>query len=109
MIGETLRCIRIANENMKIKDVAEKTGITSSYISELEGNKSKKPTLKSLKKLSEVYNIPSSKIMELDEYNDECKDLSFQRTLIKVLEYYIEKSNGKTQEQKVKSKKGKYL
>ncbi len=107
MIGETLKCIRTANEDMKLKDVAEKTGYYSSYISELETGK-KKPSLKSLRKLSELYDMPLSKIMELDEYNDECTDLSFQRTLIKVLEYYIEKSNSKdgTQKQKVKNKKG---
>lgn len=99
MLGETLRCIRAAYENMSVKEVAKGIGISSSYISEIENNK-KKPSLKTLNKLSILYKIPLSKIMELDEYNDKCTDLSFQRTLLRILEYYIannecEKDNSK--------------
>lgn len=111
MLSETLRCIRVANENMKVKEVAKEIGISWSYISEIETNK-KKVSLKTLKKLSSLYNIPLSKIMELDEYNDECTDFSFQKTLIKVLEYYIANnecerntSNDKDQIQFVKVRK----
>lgn len=88
MISETLRCIRIANENMDIKEIGNRIGISSSYISEIEHNK-KNPSMKILRKLSELYNMPLSKVMELDEYNDKCTDLSFQKTLLRVLEYYL--------------------
>lgn len=88
MLGETLRCIRIGNENMTIKEAAQGIGIASAYLSEIENNK-KKPTLKKLEEFSLFYDMPLSKIMEIDEYNDTCGNFRFQRTLIKVLEYYI--------------------
>lgn len=103
MLGETLKCIRIANENMKLHETARGIAVSSSYISEIENGK-KNPSLKNLKKLSLFYNIPLRIIMELDEYNDTCSDLAFQRTLLKVLEYYLansklKKDNSKDEKQ----------
>jgi len=89
MLGYTLRLIRIAND-ISIKEVAIKTNISPSFICEIEKNK-KKPSLELLNKLSQFYEIPSSKIIELCELA-EIKCLSYQKLLIKILEYYLSES-----------------
>lgn len=96
MINETLKAFRIANEDISLKDLSKKLDISSAYLSELESGK-KKPSISILKKLATFYNIPLSKLVEIDEYNDSLinDDLSFQKTLYKVLKYYTDKDDFK--------------
>ena len=83
MIGDILKLIRIANENMSIKEAANKIGISEAYISEIEqGNK--QFSLNTLKKFSSVYNVPASKIMLWDEEQED-----YQRTLLIILKHYL--------------------
>lgn len=95
MIGDILRTIRVANENMSIKDAANKIGISAAYISEIEqGNK--QFSLNTLKKFSSVYNVPLSKIMLWDEEQED-----YQHTLIKILKYYLFEQDTKNTEQDI--------
>ncbi len=91
MLGEALKCIRIAHGNLTFNECAKGVGVTGTYISEIEKGR-RNPSLATLKDLSSFYEIPLSVIMELDEFNDTCDDLSYQKTLLKALEYYIQNS-----------------
>ena len=91
MLGETLRIIRIANENIKIKNVALAVGVSPSYMSEIENCK-RTPSLKLLYKLADFYTIPINQIFIIDHLA-EIHYLSFQKTLKLVLDYYISKEN----------------
>lgn len=61
MLNEALRLIRVFHD-LKQVELAEKIGVSKSYISEIE-NKNKNPSLDILQKYSEVFNIPISAIM----------------------------------------------
>lgn len=98
MLGDVLKAIRIANEDISIKEVAKMTGLSSSFISETEKN-NKKCSLNTLDKLSKGYNIPKSEIMKLDELQEE-KNYDHQHLLIEVLKYYLNESDSQKQEQK---------
>lgn len=89
MLGNILRLIRIANDH-SIKKVAEKTGVSSAYVCEIEKGK-KTPSLKILKKYAKVYGIKVSKIITLAELQ-ETNNLSNNQILIFILEFYV---NGK--------------
>lgn len=52
--GESLRSLRIS-QSMTLRDLEEKTGISNSYLSQLEGGKRDIPGIKVLGKLIEVY------------------------------------------------------
>lgn len=86
MLNFTLKLIRIAND-LKSIEVAKKCGVSATYISEIESG-TKTPTINMLKKIAEVYNISSSKILWLDEEISENK-LNYQQGLYLILEYYI--------------------
>lgn len=61
MINEALRLIRIFH-NLKQVELAEKLGISKSYISEIEkGNKS--PSLDLIDRYARAFNMPVSSIM----------------------------------------------
>ena len=92
MIGEVLRVVRIAND-MHIKDVSEKSNISISYLTDLEKNNKKNPSMKTLKNICLVNNLNVSDIFELDEYHESIIGLKdqlkiYQLLLIKVLELY---------------------
>ena len=87
MIGEILRIIRIANEDMSLKEVSNKIGISIPYVCKIEKGNSKL-SLKNLNKYSQVFNIPKSKIFQWDEEHED-----YKHTLIKVLNYYLNEDN----------------
>lgn len=65
MINEALRLFRVFND-LKLFEMAEKLGISPSYLSEIEKGK-KDPSLKLLEKYSEVFNISTSSILNFSE------------------------------------------
>lgn len=69
MDGEVLRLLRIFND-YKASDMAEKLGISKSYLSEIEHNK-KQPTLELLDKYALVLNIRTSTLMVFSEALDD--------------------------------------
>ena len=87
MIGYVLKLIRTANENMTIREAADKIGIAQSFVTELE-NGNRNPSQKTLEKISLAYGIPISKILFLDERHDK-ENLSYQELLMIILHYYI--------------------
>lgn len=65
MLGEALRLIRVYHD-LKQKQVAEKVGISTSYLSEIEkGHKT--PSIKLVEAYSRVFDIPASSIMFFSE------------------------------------------
>lgn len=100
MLGETLRIVRVATGNIKQKEVANAVGVSRVYISEIEKGKST-PSLKLLTKLSEFYNIPLSQLLLIDDLAEK-QSLTYQQTLIMVLDYYLSKE---TEEESEKTKK----
>lgn len=65
MLNEALRLVRVFHD-LSQKELAEKLGISKSYLSEIEAGK-KTPTLALLNYYSEVFDIPVSSIMFFSE------------------------------------------
>ncbi|MEH2223111.1 helix-turn-helix transcriptional regulator [Nostoc sp.] len=65
MLNEALRLMRVFHD-LAQKELAEKLGISKSYLSEIESGK-KVPTLDLLNRYSEVFDIPVSSIMFFSE------------------------------------------
>ena len=65
MVDEALRLLRVYHDK-KVKDMAKELGISASFLSEIEKGK-KQPTLKLLKKFSEVFNITISAVLRFSE------------------------------------------
>jgi transcriptional regulator with XRE-family HTH domain len=72
MLGKALRLIRVFYD-LSQKDLAEKLGISKSYISEIESGK-KTPTIDLLNKYSNFFDIPTSSIMFFAENLDLNRD-----------------------------------
>jgi len=95
MLNEALRLIRVFHD-LNQKDLADKLGISNSYISEIESGK-KTPTLEVIEKYSAVFNMPSSSILFFSEnFNNGEK---FEKTrkhisnkVIKILDWISDKS-----------------
>jgi transcriptional regulator with XRE-family HTH domain len=65
MLSEALRLIRVFHD-LTQKELAEKLGISKSYLSEIESGK-KTPTFDLLNRYSEFFDIPASSIMFFSE------------------------------------------
>ena len=65
MLSDALRLIRVFHD-LTQKELAEKLGISKSYLSEIESGK-KTPTLDLLNRYSEFFDIPASSIMFFSE------------------------------------------
>lgn len=103
MLNTILKVTRLVNE-MTIKSVAEKSGVSYSCISELEAGK-KSPTITTLKSLAKIYNIRVSRLLLFEEIAVE-QQLNYQQILKMILEFYIyEKNNENLNEQTVSKTK----
>ncbi|MAN77190.1 helix-turn-helix transcriptional regulator [Pelagibacterium flavum] len=80
MLQEALRLIRVFHD-LKQFEVAEKIGVSKSYISELE-NGSKAPSLEVLQRYSSEFGIPVSSLMFFSEQIDAAKSGEKVRTTI---------------------------
>lgn len=85
MLGEFLRIARIANDK-KIIDVAEETGISKSYLTEIEKG-IKKPSDDILQKICINYNIESHLLLTFAKYSEDA-NLNYRQILLLILEYY---------------------
>lgn len=65
MLSEALRLLRVYHD-MKQKDLAEKLGLSSSHVSEIE-NGNKTPSLEVVQKYAALFKIPVSSIMFFSE------------------------------------------
>ena len=68
MLNKALRLMRVFHD-LSQKDLAEKLGMSKSYLSEIESGK-KTPTLDLLSRYSEIFDIPLSSIMFFSENLD---------------------------------------
>lgn len=68
MTNEALRLFRIFHD-LKLYELADTLGISSSYLSEIEKGK-KNPSLKLIKKYAEVFNTTPSSILSFSEKLD---------------------------------------
>lgn len=85
-LGYVLKLLRIAND-MTTKELADKTGLSQSYISEVESN-NKTPSLDALTKYSQALGISKSTILFFEEEKDK-KKYGYQELLFKILEAMI--------------------
>ncbi len=69
-VGKRIREIR-KKHNMKLEDLAEKTGLSLSYISLIERGL-KNPSLKALERIAKAFSLPTSYFFSED--NDETID-----------------------------------
>lgn len=67
MLGDSLRLLRKMH-SVPAKHLANKLGISATYLSEIENNK-KKPTLDLLMKYAEYFKVKPSTILFFDESN----------------------------------------
>lgn len=65
MLHEALRLMRVFHD-LSQKELAEKLGISKSYLSEIESGK-KTPTLELLNRYSDLFDVPASSIMFFGE------------------------------------------
>ena len=85
-IGEVLRLSRIAND-FTLKEMANKLGVTPSYVSLIEQGK-RNPSDDILNKYSEVLNMSKETLMLFGEENE--NGFSFQELLLKILKKIVE-------------------
>lgn len=95
MLNEALRLIRVFHD-LNQKDLADRLGISNSYLSEIESGK-KTPTLEVIEKYSEAFNMPSSSILFFSEnLNNEGKIEKTRKHIsnkvIKILDWISAKS-----------------
>ncbi len=74
MLSEALRLIRVFHD-LKQSDLADRFGISKSYISEIESGK-KTPTIEFLEKYSSEFHIPLSSILFFSEKLGSAEDIS---------------------------------
>ena len=65
MLAEALRLIRVFHD-MKQQELAERLGLSKSYVSELESGK-KVPSIEVIQKYSDTFDIPASSILFFSE------------------------------------------
>ena len=97
MIGNVIKSIRIVN-NKSETEFARSLNVSHAFISKIEKGE-KRFSLKKLQKVSEIYNIPVSKIQELDKLDNEQK-LSYMQLLKYVVDYYLVGSQKETRQKK---------
>ncbi len=83
-ISNVLRLLRIAND-LSAKELSEKSGISSSYISELENGIRLTPSSDILDKYSKALHISKQTILFFQEEFDD-KHYSYQQMLYKILQ-----------------------
>ena len=70
--GEYLRKLREA-QRWSLRQVAAKTGVSVSYITQIENGKRKAPGPEILKKLAPVYQVPVRELLKAAGYLDDAK------------------------------------
>ena len=96
MINEALRLIRVFHD-LKQNQAAEKLGVSQSYLSEIEKG-TKIPTLETIKKYSDIFDIPTSSILFFSENLDgssKSKATKFVSGKIVALMQFLEQRSGR--------------
>ena len=69
MIGTNIHCIR-KQRGLSLSDLAERAGISKSYLSNLERNLNKNPSIKMVDKIASVLGIDLLVLMKSGDIND---------------------------------------
>ena len=83
-ICEVLRLLRISND-LTIKELSEKTGISASYIADLENGKKDSPSIEIIDKYSKALNVSKATIMFFEEDLSD-KKYDYKNMLLKILQ-----------------------
>ena len=87
VISSILRLLRISND-LSIKQLSEKTGISVSYITDIEKGARSKPSIDILDKYSKALNVSKQTIMFFqEEFND--KNYTYQKMLLEMLQQIV--------------------
>lgn len=87
MLNEILRVLRIAND-LKINELSNLSNVSCSYITEIEKGY-KKPSLKILESLANVFGMSVTQILYFDIIATE-NNYTYPDILLMILEYYVE-------------------
>lgn len=95
MLNEALRLIRVYHDLRQV-EMADKLGISKSYLSEIEKGH-KKPSLDLVDKYSSIFDIPASSILFFSENMDKSKSYEKARgfvaaKIISIMKFLEEKS-----------------
>lgn len=88
-ICEVLRLLRIS-QDISIKELSRLTGISASYITEIESGRKNKPSFSIIEKYSKALDVSKSAIMFFEEEYSE-KNLNYQKMLLYMLKTISEK------------------
>lgn len=83
-ICEVLRLLRISND-LTIKELSEKSGISASYIAEIEGGNKISPSIDIIDKYSKALNISKATIMFFEEDLSD-KKYDYKAMLLNILQ-----------------------
>jgi transcriptional regulator with XRE-family HTH domain len=83
-ICEVLRLLRISND-LSIKELSSKTGISASYITEIERGIKDTPSIDIIEKYSKALNVSKSTIMFFEE-DLSSKKYNYQKMLLRILQ-----------------------
>ena len=83
-ICKVLRLLRISND-LSIKELSEKSGISVSYITDIEKGVKTKPSVDIIEKYSKALGVSKSTIMFFEEEYTQ-KECSYQKMLLGMLE-----------------------
>ncbi len=73
-IGEYLRSLR-EGQKLSLREAAAKTGVSVSYITQIENGKRKAPGPEVLKRLAPAYNVPVRDLLRAAGYLDDIKEI----------------------------------
>ena len=73
-IGEYLRSLR-EGQKLSLREAAARTGVSVTYITQIENGKRKAPGPEVLKKLAPAYNVPVRDLLRAAGYLDDIKEI----------------------------------
>lgn len=73
-IGEYLRSLR-EGQKLSLREAAAKTGVSVSYITQIENGRRKAPGPEVLKRLAPAYNVPVRDLLRAAGYLDDIKEI----------------------------------
>lgn len=85
-IGMVLKCLRVIND-MTISDTAGELKLSKAYVGELEKG-TRNPSISTLQKYSDYFNIPSSVLLYFNEEASKNR-MSYQKLLLIILKKIV--------------------
>lgn len=96
-MNELAKYLKELRDDLSIRAVAEGTGISNAYLSQLESGKRKNPHPNELKKLAKFYEIPVVEFFKRAGYLDEVpdKEETFEEKIDRLFQYVTSKPDYK--------------